>query len=169
MDWFDILTVQGILKSLLQHHSLKASILQCSAFMVQLSHPYITTGKTIALTRKIFVGKAMSLLFKYAVLVGHSFSSKEQASFNFMAAITTCSDFGAHENSNFQKSLLSIYNGEVTQGKNLAFLTSIRLIKQLKSWPHALNYLVSDITRVNRKVSKFLHLLFKTGSCLRIA
>ena len=63
IHWFDILTVQGTLKSLLQHHSLKASILQCSAFfMVQLSHPYMTTGKTIALTRRTFVGKVMSLL-----------------------------------------------------------------------------------------------------------
>ena len=60
----DLLVVQGILKSLLQHHSLKASILQCSAFfMVQLSHPYMTTGKTIDLTRRAFVGKIMSLLF----------------------------------------------------------------------------------------------------------
>ena len=64
MDWLDLLAVQGTLKSLLQHHSLKASILQCSAFfMVQLSHPYMTTGKTIALTRRTFVGKVMSLLF----------------------------------------------------------------------------------------------------------
>ena len=64
IDWFDLLTVQGTLKSPLQHHSSKASILQCSAFfMVQLSHPYITTGKTIALTRQTFVGKVMSLLF----------------------------------------------------------------------------------------------------------
>ena len=64
MDWLDLLAVQGTLKSLLQHHSLKASILWCSAlFMVQLSHPYMTTGKTIALTRWTFVGKAMSLLF----------------------------------------------------------------------------------------------------------
>ena len=63
MDWLDLLAVQGTLKSLLQHHSSKASILQCSAFfVVQLSHPYITTGKTIALTRRTFVGKAMSLL-----------------------------------------------------------------------------------------------------------
>ena len=62
-DWFDLLTVQGTLKSLLKHHSSKASILQCSAFfMVQLSHPYMTTGKTIALTRWTFVGKVMSLL-----------------------------------------------------------------------------------------------------------
>ena len=64
MDWLDLLAVQGTLKSLLQHHSLKGSILQHSAFfMVQLSHPYVTTGKTIALTRWIFVGKEMSLLF----------------------------------------------------------------------------------------------------------
>ena len=64
IDWFDLLTVQGTLKSLLQHHSSKASILQCSAFFtVQHSHPYMTTGKTIALPRWIFVGKVMSLLF----------------------------------------------------------------------------------------------------------
>ena len=63
MDWLDLLAVQGTLKSLLQHHSSKASILQCSAFFkVQLSHPYMTIGKTIALTRWTFVGKAMSLL-----------------------------------------------------------------------------------------------------------
>ena len=64
MDWLDLLAVQGTLKSLLQHHSSKASILRHSAFfIVQLSHPYMTTGKTIALTRWIFVGKVMSLLF----------------------------------------------------------------------------------------------------------
>ena len=63
-DWFDLLAVQGTLKSLLQHHSSKASILQGSAFfVVQLSHPYMTTGKTIALTRWTFVNKVMSLLF----------------------------------------------------------------------------------------------------------
>ena len=64
MDWLDLLAVQGTLKSLLQHHNSKASILRCSAFFtVQLSHPYMTTGKTIALTRWTFVGKVMSLLF----------------------------------------------------------------------------------------------------------
>ena len=64
MDWLDLLAVQGTLKSLLQHHSSKALILRCSAFfIVQLSHPYMTTGKTIALTRWTFVGKVMSLLF----------------------------------------------------------------------------------------------------------
>ena len=64
MDWLNLLAVQGTLKSLLQHHSSKASILRCSAFfIVQLSHPYMTTGKTIALTRQTFVGKVISLLF----------------------------------------------------------------------------------------------------------
>ena len=64
MDWLDLLAVQGTLKSLLQHHSSKASILWCSAFFtVHLSHPYMTTGKTIALTRQTFVDKVMSLLF----------------------------------------------------------------------------------------------------------
>ena len=64
VDWFDFLAVQGTLKSLLQHHSSKASVLQRPAvFIVQLSHPYMTTGKTIALTRQTFVGKVMSLLF----------------------------------------------------------------------------------------------------------
>jgi len=64
MDWLDLLAIQGTLKSLLQHHSSKALILRCSAFFkVQLSHPYMTTGKTIALIRRTFVGKVMSLLF----------------------------------------------------------------------------------------------------------
>ena len=66
MDWLDLLAVQGTPKSLLQHHSTKASILQCSAFfIVQLSHPCMTTGKTITLTRRTFVGKIMCLLFIY--------------------------------------------------------------------------------------------------------
>ena len=64
MDWFHLLAVQGTLKTLLHHHSSKASILQCSTFFIfQLSHPYMTTGKNIALTRWTFVGKVMSLLF----------------------------------------------------------------------------------------------------------
>ena len=96
MDWLDLLAVQGTLKSLLQYHTSKTSILQHSAFfMVQLSHPYMTTWKPIALTRQTFVGKVMSLLFNML----SSFSSKEQASFNFMAAVTICSNFGAQENS----------------------------------------------------------------------
>ena len=64
IDWFDLFAIQGTLKSLLQHHSSKASSLWCSAFLiVQLSHPYMTTGKTIALTRRTFVDKVISLLF----------------------------------------------------------------------------------------------------------
>ena len=68
MGWLDLLAVQGTLRSLLQHHNSKALILWCSAFfIIQLSHPYMTTGKTIALTRWTFVGKVMFLLFKHAV------------------------------------------------------------------------------------------------------
>ena len=71
MDWLDLLAVQGTLKSLLQHHSSKASIHRHSGFFtVQLSHPYMTTGKTIALTRRIFVGKVMSLLFNMLSQIG---------------------------------------------------------------------------------------------------
>ena len=66
IDWLDLLAVQGTLKSLLQHHSLKASVIECSAFfMVQLLHPYLTTGKTIALTIWTFIGKVMSLYLEY--------------------------------------------------------------------------------------------------------
>ena len=93
INWLDLLAVQGTLKSLLQHHSSKASILQHSAFfIVQIAHPYMPTGKTIALTRQTFVGKVMSLLFIYLLFLclcflicylGHSFSSEKQASFQF--------------------------------------------------------------------------------------
>ena len=98
MDWLDLLAVQGTLKSLLQHHSSKASILRCSAFFtVQLSHPYMTTGKTIALTRQTFVGKVISLLLNMLSRLVITFlpSSKR---LNFMAAVTICSDFGAPQN-----------------------------------------------------------------------
>ena len=91
MDWLDLLAVQETLKSLLQHHSSKASVFWCSAFF--LSHPHITAGKTIALTMWTFVSKVMSLLFLYPVLVYHTFPSKEQVSFNFMAAVTVHNDF----------------------------------------------------------------------------
>ena len=99
MDWLNLLAVQGTLKSLLQHHSSKASILQHSAFfMVQFTHPYMTTGKTIALTRQTFVSKVMSLLFNMLSRFFIAFSSREQMSFNFTAAVTICSDFVAQEN-----------------------------------------------------------------------
>ena len=97
MDWLDLLAVQGDLKSLLQHHNSKASILQHSAFLiVQLSHPYMTTGKTIALTRWTFVGKVTSLLFN---MLSRFFiaSFPRSKSLNFMFAVSVCSDFGAQE------------------------------------------------------------------------
>ena len=97
MDWLDLLAVQGTLKSLL--HGSKASILEHSAFfIVQLSHPYMTTGKTIALTRWTFVGKLMSLLFNMLSRLVITFLPRSKRLFNFMAAITICSDFGAPEN-----------------------------------------------------------------------
>ena len=102
MDWLDLLAVQGTLNSLLQHHSSKASILQCSAFfIVKLSYLYMTTGKTIALTRWTFVSKAMSLLFNVLSRLVIAFLPSKQVfllSFHFMAAVTICSDFGAPQN-----------------------------------------------------------------------
>ena len=99
MDWLDLLAVKGTLKSLLQHRSSKASILQRSAFfIVQLSYPYITTGKTIALTRRTFVGKVVPLLFNMLSRLVITFLPRSKASFNFMAAITICSDFRAQKN-----------------------------------------------------------------------
>ena len=95
VDWLDLLAVQGTLKSLLQHHSSKASILRCSAFFaVQISHPHMTTGKTIALTRWTFVGKVMSLLLNMLSRLVITFLPRSKC-LNFMAAVTICSDFGA--------------------------------------------------------------------------
>ena len=95
MDWLDLLAVQGTLKSLLQHHGSNASILQHSAFFIgQLSHPYMTTGKTIALTRQTFVGKVISLLFNMLSRLVITFFSRSKC-LNFMAAVTIYSDFGA--------------------------------------------------------------------------
>ena len=99
MDWLDLLAVQGTLKTLLQYHSSKASILWCSAFfMVQLSHPYMTTGKTTALTTWPFVSKVMSMLFNMLSRLVIAFLPRSKR-LNFMAAATICSDFGAQENS----------------------------------------------------------------------
>ena len=98
MDWLDLLAVQGTLKSLLQHRSSKASILQHSAFFIlQLSHPYMTTGKTIALTRQTFVGKVMSLFFNMLSRLVIVFLPRSKC-LNFMVAVTICSDFGAPQN-----------------------------------------------------------------------
>ena len=96
IDWLDLLAARWTPKSLLQHRSSKASILQCSAFfIVQLSHPYMTTGKTITLTRQTFVGKVMSLLFSMLSRLVITFLPRSKRFFNFMAVVTICSDFGA--------------------------------------------------------------------------
>ena len=98
IDCFDLLAIQGTLKSLLQHRSSKASISQHSAFIiVQLSCSYITTGKTIALTRQTFVGKGISLLFNMLSRFVIAFLPRSKH-LNFMATVTICSDFGAQEN-----------------------------------------------------------------------
>ena len=93
VNWFDLLAVQGTLKSLLQHHSSKASVLRRSAFfIVQLSHPYMTTGKTIALIRWTFVGEIMSMLYNILSRLVITFLPRSKC-LNFVAAIMICSDF----------------------------------------------------------------------------
>ena len=95
-DWLDLLAVQETVKSLLQHHSSKASILQCSAFfIVQLSHPYMTTGKAIALTRLTFVGKVMTLLFNMLSRLVIAFPPRSKCLLISWLQSHICSDFGA--------------------------------------------------------------------------
>ena len=99
MDWLVLLAVQGTLKSLLQHHSSQISILRCSAsFMVQLSHPYMTTGKTIALARWTFAGKVMSLLFNMLSRLAKAFLPRSKHLLIAWLQATICSDFGAPQN-----------------------------------------------------------------------
>ena len=108
MDWLDLLVVQGILKILLQLCGSKASILQHSAFfIVQLSHPYMTTGKTVALTRQTFVGKVMSLLFSMLSRLVIAFLPRSKCLLYFMAAITICSDVGAPKTKSLTVSIVS--------------------------------------------------------------
>ena len=98
MDWLDLLPVQVTLKSLLQHHSSKTSILrQLAFFIVQLSHPYMSPGKTVALTRQTFVGNVMPLLLNMLYRLVITFLPRNKR-LNFMAAITICSDFWAPKN-----------------------------------------------------------------------
>ena len=98
MDWLDLLAVQGTLKSLLQHHSSKTSILRHSSFfIVKLSHPYMITGKAIALTSWTFAGKAMSLLFNMLSRLVIAFLPRSKC-LDFMTAVTICNDFGVQEN-----------------------------------------------------------------------
>ena len=99
IEWFDLLAVQGTFKSL-QHHGLKASILQCSGWesYVQLSHPYMTTEKTIAFYYMIFVSKVMSLFFKTLSMFDIAILPRSKHLFNFMTVVTVHIDFGAQEN-----------------------------------------------------------------------
>ena len=99
IHWFDVLAVQGTLKSLLQHHSSKASILRCPAFFtVQLSHPYMTTGENIAFTRWTFVGKVMSLLLNMLSRLVITFLPRSKRLLISWLQSTICTDFGAQKN-----------------------------------------------------------------------
>ena len=98
IDWFDLLAVQGTLKNLLQHHSSRASIRHSAFFVVQLSHQYMIIGKTIGLTRQIFVSKVTSLLFNMLSRFVIAFLPRSKRLLNFMAAVTICSNFGAPQN-----------------------------------------------------------------------
>ena len=127
MNWLDLHEVQGTLKSLLQNHSSKATILQCSAFFIgKLSHPYMTTGKTIALTRQTFVGKVESLLFNMLSRLVTTFLPRS-ASLNFMAAITICSDFGAQKNKVSPISTVSPYMCHEVMGLDALILSFLNV------------------------------------------
>ena len=137
MDWLDLLAVQGTLKSLFQHHSSKASILRCSAFfMVQLSHRYMTTGKTIALTRWIFVGKVMSLLFNMLSRFVIAFLPRSKH-LNFMAAVTICNDFGTQENKIFHCFTTYLLWSD---GTGCCFAESIHFCLRFKGFVNKVSY-----------------------------
>ena len=137
MDWLYLLAVQGTLKSLLQHHSSKASILQFSAFfLVQLSHPYMTTGKTIALTRRAFVGTVMSLLFNILSRLVISFLPRSNHFLNFMAAVTICSDFGTQKKFKIETiKFISIFASSFSPFVNLCEIIwfCIRILTQFRN------------------------------------
>jgi len=122
MDWLDLLAVQGTLKSLPQYHGSKASILWCSAFfIVQLSHPYMTTGKTTAFTRGTFVSKVMPLLFNK--LSGFVINFLPKSKHLFKAAVTICSNFGAPKiRPATVSTVLYLPCSDGTRGHDLCFL-----------------------------------------------
>ena len=104
IDWFGLFAVQGTLRSLLQHHNLKASVLQFLAFFIaQLSHQYVTTGKTTAFTVQTFISKVMSLLSNMLSTFVIAFLPRSQEAFNLMAPVTVYSAFGAQENKVYKK------------------------------------------------------------------
>ena len=136
IDWFDLLAVQRILKCLIQHPSCKAPVFPCLAFlMVQPSHPYITTGNTIALTIRTFVGKVMSLLFNMLLRFAIAFLQRSNC-FNFMATVTICNDFGAQENKIchcFHFSLIYLPLSDGTGCHDLSFMNIFKVSSQLFS------------------------------------
>ena len=127
MDWLDLLAVQGILKSLLQQHSAKESVLWHSAFfIVQLSHPYMTTGKTIALIRWTFVGKVMSLLFNilFSLVITFLPRSKHHL-ISWLFAVTIGSDFGAQKNKVCHYFPIYLPGSDGTRCHDLSFLNVV--------------------------------------------
>ena len=148
MDWLDLLAVQGTLKSLLQHHSSKASILQCSAFFIlQLSHPYMITGKTIALTRWTFVDKIMSLLFnmlfslviiflprsKKHLLISWQIDGETVADFIFLGSKITADGDCSHEIKRHlllgRKVMTNLDN--ILKSRDITLPTKVRLVKAM--------------------------------------
>ena len=126
MEWLDLLAVQETLKSLLQHHSSKASVLRCSSFfIVQLSHPYMTTGKTKALTRWIFVGKIMSLFFNMLSSLVITFLPRSKLFLILWLQSIICSDFGAQKDKVchcFHCFLIYLPWSDGTRGHDFSFL-----------------------------------------------
>ena len=145
MDWLDLLVVQGTIKSLLQHHSSKASILWCSAFfIVQLLHPYMTTGKTIALTRWTFVGKIMSLLFNMLSRLVIAFLPRSIQPLSFVRLFMTpwTAACQASPSITSSRSLLKLMTTESVMPSNhvilychLLLLPSIFRIRNIKEGP----------------------------------
>ena len=158
MNWLDLLAVQGTLKSHLQHHSSKASIPQCSAFyIVQLSHPYMTTGKIISLTRWTFVGKLMSLLYNMLSRLVITFLPRSKFSFNFMTAVTIWSDFGALKNKIshcFHCFPIYLSWSDGTRCHELSFLNSLSSFTFIK---RLFNY--SSLSAIRVVLSAYLRLL----------
>ena len=159
-DWCDLLIVQGTLKSLLQHHNLKASVLQCSAFfVVQLSRSYKTTRKTIALIIWTFVSKVMSLLFNMLSRFVIAFFPKEQESFNFVAAFVIYSDFGAQENKICNISTVTPSICHKVMGLDALILVFVHLAMDI-CYFH-LTYIVNNIA-----VKMFLEIYILDPACI---
>ena len=137
IDWFDLLAVQETLKSFLQHCNSKASVLRSSAFfIVQLSHLYMTTGKTLSLTRWTFVGKVMSLLFDMLSRFVIAFLLRSKHLFNFLAAVTVHSYFGVQENKGAWRFFFRLFLDPEKRNLCSSFLSVSQPLSCLKSSLH---------------------------------